>query len=302
MRDGEVREVRFRRDGMGNMVGEVDGEGVQLGRDFHTTVLVEPGETWRVRIHVRNGFRAAQALNRTDPPEAPIVVPLRVAPLAPLGTALRAALPEEDPPGSGNPPPRRAPRVHRDGPMTLDGRILEPQDVIPEGKRVALFVDDGSMSWASQQAGFSLEWRKALSFFLGHGSLAKASYHIVEAVEAPYRDAQRQYVWALARMGYTVHAAPTRIIRKEESEVRKANLETRIVAEMLQDAYEDRFDVAVLFSGDADLEPAVRIIRGMNKPVYVVSTKGCLAWGLANAADRPLFFIEHFRGQLERTA
>jgi uncharacterized LabA/DUF88 family protein len=62
----------------------------------------------------------------------------------------------------------------------------------------------------------------------------------------------------------TCHACGVTIPYKTEKRV-----DTRLVAEMIQLAAVDAFDVAVLFSGDQDLIPAVEALGALGKQVYV---------------------------------
>ena len=59
---------------------------------------------------------------------------------------------------------------------------------------------------------------------------------------------------------------------------------------MVSGAYENRFDIALLGSGDGDMAPAVRKLTSMNKEVEVVSFddpgKGQFAWSLKKSATR----------------
>jgi len=51
-------------------------------------------------------------------------------------------------------------------------------------------------------------------------------------------------------------------------------VDTRLVADMIHYAATDKYDIAVLFSGDQDLVPAVEAVDRLGKRVYVATWKG----------------------------
>jgi uncharacterized LabA/DUF88 family protein len=62
--------------------------------------------------------------------------------------------------------------------------------------------------------------------------------------------------------------------------------DVNIAVEMLKDAYQDKFDVALLISADSDLVPPVRAVRELfpRKRVVVASPPGRYSTSLANSA------------------
>ena len=67
--------------------------------------------------------------------------------------------------------------------------------------------------------------------------------------------------------------------------------DVNIAVEILKDAYQDEFDVALLISADSDLVPPVKTVRELfpNKRVVVASPPGRHSVALADSADGSLF-------------
>jgi uncharacterized LabA/DUF88 family protein len=67
--------------------------------------------------------------------------------------------------------------------------------------------------------------------------------------------------------------------------------DVNIAVEILKDAYQDRFDVALLISADSDLVPPVNTVRELfpKKRVVVASPPGRHSVALADSADGSLF-------------
>jgi uncharacterized LabA/DUF88 family protein len=64
--------------------------------------------------------------------------------------------------------------------------------------------------------------------------------------------------------------------------------DVNIAVEILKDAYQDEFDVALLISADSDLVPPVKTVRELfpNKRVVVASPPGRYSIGLAKSAGK----------------
>jgi uncharacterized LabA/DUF88 family protein len=55
-----------------------------------------------------------------------------------------------------------------------------------------------------------------------------------------------------------------------------------------------------LFSGDSDSERAVDLLRSRGKRVYVVTSRLTGSRELSYVADKPIFFLEDFKVELQR--
>jgi uncharacterized LabA/DUF88 family protein len=53
-----------------------------------------------------------------------------------------------------------------------------------------------------------------------------------------------------------------------------------LAAEMVKEAYEDKFDVAILISGDGDFVPAIKIVQDKSKEVRNAYFKQSMSWDL----------------------
>ena len=61
-----------------------------------------------------------------------------------------------------------------------------------------------------------------------------------------------------------------------------------IAVDMVQGAYEDNFDVAILVSGDGDFVPAVKIVQEKEKIVENAYFKKSLSWHLKQECDKSI--------------
>ena len=67
-----------------------------------------------------------------------------------------------------------------------------------------------------------------------------------------------------------------------------------IAIDLLRFAWEDRYDVAVLVSGDGDFAYAVQTVKDMGKHVEVAAFPANLSWELVNVSDDREFFTPDY--------
>ena len=305
----------FHEQGDGRKVARLPGGKVGLVRREDLD-RVREGERWRVRLLHRDTYSIATLIERdrvelTNPviPEALGQAMSRIAttprPATPLASeparlprvdGLRPAPPAAPRSADAPPAPARA-ESDRAEPVVRPAPI-PPSRVVGMNDRVAMFVDGANMDLAGRMAGYFVDYRKARSFFLSHG-LFYAAYYYIADYTASY-PLQQRYLDFLAHSDFIVRRKAVKAIRDQETgeRVLKANVDTELILDLINTA--DNYDLAFLFSGDSDFERAVDLLRSRGKRVYVVTSRPVLSRELAYVADKPVFFLEEFRAQLER--
>lgn len=163
-------------------------------------------------------------------------------------------------------------------------------------ERVALFIDGANVYAAAKRLGWNFDHRKIWEHFAGYGSLYNAFYYT--AVPMPMDDKQKRFIDALTYMGYTVRTRPLREVADENGDTyRRASLDIELVTDLL--ATTDRYDVAVLLTGDGDFERPVEVLRARGKRVVVASIQEMTSYELRNAADEYVDFKD-IREHVER--
>lgn len=163
-------------------------------------------------------------------------------------------------------------------------------------ERIALFIDGANVYAAAKRLGWNFDHRKMLDYFSEYGTLHNAFYYT--AVPMPLDDKQKRFVDALTYMGYTVRTRPLRESTDENGEIyRHANLDIEIVTDLLTSS--ERFDTAILLTGDGDFERPVEVLRARGKRVIVASIPEMTSYELRNAADEYID-LSHLRQEVER--
>ena len=294
----------FYEQGDGRKVARMPGGKVVLIKASEID-RVRHGHQWRVRLLDRETFFIAEPIEQVPLPK---INPVLTADLAKLIQTKPAAPPQQSPPAS--PPPTiadvpkpvvaKAPAPHAavSVPAAMPTRI-DPSRVVGMNDRVAMFIDGANMDLAARRAGYFIDYRKAREYFLGHGLFYAAFYYIADfTAKDPL---QQRYLDFLSHADYIVRRKAVKVIRDQETgeTVTKANVDTELILDLINTA--DNYDLAFLFSGDSDFERAVDLLRSRGKRVYVVTSKQIGARELLYVADKPIFFLEDFRAELERS-
>ncbi|HUR67614.1 MAG TPA: NYN domain-containing protein [Candidatus Thermoplasmatota archaeon] len=303
-------ELSFYEQLDGKKVAFIGSKCVILDRDARDRV--RPGELWRVRLADKGTFfigfpeaKLAEAAKRAGATVATLLPQFeRALPSAtpPARDSHAASSPVavsvQPTPATASPVAKAKPTRVNEGPTTLAGMTLEPDNVIHAMDRVAFFVDGANIDNACTHAGFFLDWRKTLGYFVGKGLFGGAYYFSTDYMDD--EDAQIRFHDGLAAAGFTVRSKPVKLIKDKVTgqERVKGNVDIELALEMI--ARENTFDVAVLFSGDSDFKRVLEILQSRGKRIFVVSSRNSVSRELIHAADKPVFFMEDFRAIIER--
>ncbi|HVW03673.1 MAG TPA: NYN domain-containing protein [Vicinamibacterales bacterium] len=295
--------LQFHEQADGRKVARLGGGKVVLVH-WDDVARVRDGEWWNVKLEHRETYSIAKPIERARPELLNPVIPASLA--ASLGKPdARVEMPaiETKAPSSRVPPvPAETGRPERKDAGTSDTRPLAilPSRVVGMNDRVAMFVDGANMDLAARMAGYFVDYRKARNFFLAHGLFYAAYYYIADYTASD--PMQQRYLDFLAHSDFIVRRKAVKAIRDQETgeRVLKANVDTELILDLINTA--DNYDLAFLFSGDSDFERAVDLLRSRGKRVYVVTSRQVISRELAYVADKPVFFLEEFRNQLERDA
>lgn len=147
-------------------------------------------------------------------------------------------------------------------------------------KRIAIFVDGGNFYYTQKKLGWEVDSERLLEFCKGFGNIVEAVYYTGSSSEGN----QRKFHDWLAYNGYSLVTKPLKTIYDQSNghSTQKANLDIDIVMDMFNMI--DRYDMAILISGDGDFERALAHLKSRGKEVKVISTRGCVASELVHTA------------------
>lgn len=146
-------------------------------------------------------------------------------------------------------------------------------------KRIAVFVDGANFYYTQRELGWKVDSERLLDFCKMYGEVVEAVYYTGVSNEA----GQRKFHDWLAYNGYSLVTKPLKTIEDYATghTTQKANLDIEIVLDMFNMI--DRYDMAILVSGDGDFERALQQLKSRGKEVKVISTRGIVASELVHA-------------------
>lgn len=157
--------------------------------------------------------------------------------------------------------------------------------------RVAIFIDGSNLYYSQQNLQLQIDFRRLLDYFTQNSTLLRAFYYT--GVD-PDDKGQRGFIHWLRLNGFKVIEKP---IKRYPDGSTKANLDIELAIDML--ALADKYDRAILFSGDGDLTRLVEAVQMKGVRVQVVSTVGMVATELRAASDEFLD-LSNIRHRIEK--
>ena len=163
-------------------------------------------------------------------------------------------------------------------------------------KRVAVFLDGANIYYTQKKLGWHVDAERLLDYCKQYGDVVEAVYYNGETVD----NKQRKYHDKLSYIGYSLVTKPVKTINDHESgqTIQKANLDVEIVLDMF--SLVDRYDMAILISGDGDFERALKQLKSRGKEVKVISTRGTVAIELVHTAGINYIDLLAIRESIER--
>ncbi len=147
--------------------------------------------------------------------------------------------------------------------------------------RVAVFIDGNNLFHAARFHNLDIDYNKLLRLLLGDGRLLRAFFYTGVDVGA---ERQQGFLLWMRRNGF-------RVVQKELKTfydgTRKANLDVEIAVDMLSLA--DKYDTAVLVSGDEDFVYAINAVAYKGCRVEIAGFRSNTAPRLIDVAD---FFVD----------
>lgn len=147
--------------------------------------------------------------------------------------------------------------------------------------KIAIFIDGNNLFHAARSVGVEIDYAKLLEVLRGEDTLLRAFFYTGVDQQA---ERQQGFLLWMRRNGY-------RVVEKElkmfSDGTKKANLDVEIAVDMLSLA--DKYDTAILVSGDEDFSYAVNAVAYKGVRVEVAGFRSNTSPRLIDVADR---FIE----------
>src|SRR6185503_186818 len=151
--------------------------------------------------------------------------------------------------------------------------------------RIAIFIDGNNLFHAARSVGVEIDYAKLLDMLRGQDVLLRAFFYTGVDQNA---ERQQGFLLWMRRNGY-------RVVEKElktfPDGTKKANLDVEIAVDMLSLA--DKYDTAILVSGDEDFAYAVNAVAYKGVRVEIAGFRSNTSPRLIDVADRFLELDSH---------
>jgi uncharacterized LabA/DUF88 family protein len=143
-------------------------------------------------------------------------------------------------------------------------------------KRVSIFVDGANMFYTQKKGlGWYFDAAKLLKVLRGADELTDAYWYM--GLKQPPHPQDENFVRFLAYAGYVVRTKGFKTLYDAETgeSSQTANLDIEMVVDMLET--KERYDKAILVSGDGNFERVLEVLKSRGKRIAVASTENWIA-------------------------
>lgn len=147
--------------------------------------------------------------------------------------------------------------------------------------RVYVFIDAANTFYAQRTLGWKISYEKLMKYFKKEcGEDVKC---FIYATYDENRQSEQKFLDMLNINGYILRVkALKKISIKKDSDKHKGSLDVELALEMVE--LVDKYDTAILLSGDSDFVPPIDRIKKKGKRIIVMSTKGHISRELIEKA------------------
>jgi uncharacterized LabA/DUF88 family protein len=146
--------------------------------------------------------------------------------------------------------------------------------------RLAIFIDGANIDTPARESSIRINYVRFHAYLVGTRNVIIANYYESKTSHL----GKKAFYADVEKAGFNLVLGPKVRFGKQKE------IDVQIAVDMVSGAYENRFDIALLGSGDGDMAPVVRKLTSMKKEVEVVSFddpgRGQFAWSLKKSATR----------------
>ena len=174
-------------------------------------------------------------------------------------------------------------------------------DVTPadrnSARKVMIFIDGSNVHWGlktykrEDRCEYRLDFERLQVLLTGNRDLVRTIYY-GSLPTSGLEKGQTRFMEYLRSVGIQVVSRPLRTRNSANGDERmvEKGVDVALAVDLLALAWEDAFDVAIIFSGDGDYVGAVEHVMKKGKNVEILAFKRSCSTELRHSAIRTLFF------------
>ncbi len=143
-------------------------------------------------------------------------------------------------------------------------------------RKAIIFIDGSNIYFAQKKSGFWLDWVKVKKFFEKQYRVLEYRYYIGLRKNDT---GMGKFLNKLQKVKFKLITKLVKVVYDEKgNRFEKANFDVEITADVILLC--NKFDTAILFSGDSDFVYLNQQLTKINKDLIIYSTRKTLAWEL----------------------
>jgi len=147
--------------------------------------------------------------------------------------------------------------------------------------KVYVFIDAANTFYSQRTLGWKISYEKLMRYF--KKECGEATKCFIYAAYDESRQTEQKFLDMLDINGYILRTkALKKISLREGGDKHKGSLDVELALEMVE--LVDKYDTAILLSGDSDFGPPIDRIKKKSKRIIVMSTKGRISRELIEKA------------------
>jgi uncharacterized LabA/DUF88 family protein len=164
-------------------------------------------------------------------------------------------------------------------------------------KRISIYIDGanfvyGMKSLSPKYSDYHFDFEGFIKKIIGENNLIDVLYYNASLKQAvnPRRFKEQQKLLArlrkITKCKVVLCKRQKRFDKDDEEYYTIKGDDINLALDMLNDAWENRYDKAILLSGDGDFAPLIKYVKNKNKKVEVISFYELASKNLLNEADK----------------
>jgi uncharacterized LabA/DUF88 family protein len=159
-------------------------------------------------------------------------------------------------------------------------------------EKVCIFIDGGNIFHAANSLNIRVDFAKLIRELTGSRHLVQAYYYGA----TPNTPDQNRFFSKLHHLGIEVKTLP---LRQYHDTPFEKGIDVMLVTDMLLFAHQNRYDTALLVSGDKDFTYAIKAIQAIGKTVVAAAFTHAFAIELQHSANTTII-LDHLIPKIKR--
>lgn len=151
-----------------------------------------------------------------------------------------------------------------------------------KSKNTMIFIDYGNLFHNARQLKFTIDYGKLIDLLGKNKNVVKATMYM--GVIYPIKGQKIGWMKSLKRK-YGIDIK-YKYLQETPKGYKEKGVDVLLVIDMLTNAYENNYDIAVLLSGDSDFIPAIESIQALKKKIELWCFKDSVAWQLERKVQK----------------